>query len=122
MLGYSLILLHRYDEAAAEFSKLPEDNAQAQTGRAIIAALTGNMRASDQLITQMQQAQGDLANFQYAEVYAQRKDANAAIGYLKRAVEVHDTGLAFLKSDPFLDPIRGDQRLAAIIAELDFPS
>ncbi len=122
LLGYSLIMMHRYDEAADQFSKLPEDSLQAQTARAVIAASKGNLKASDQLIAQMQQTSGDTANYQYAQVYAQRKDADATIRYLDKALTARDPGLAFVRADPFFDPIRSDPRFAEIVRRLDFPA
>lgn len=90
--------------------------------RAVIAALKGNLGASDQLIAQMQQASGDTANYQYAEVYAQRKDADAAIHYLGKALTARDPGLASVRTEPFFDPVRSDPRFAEIIRRLDFPA
>src|SRR5207248_7977040 len=92
-LGYSLIMLHRYDEAADEFSKLPADSPQAQMARAVIAELRGNRKASDELVAQIQRTSGDTANFQYAQIYAQRQDADATINYLNQAIAARDPGL-----------------------------
>src|SRR5258708_11630003 len=122
LVGYSLIMMHRYDEAADQFSKLPEDSLQAQTARAVIAASKGNLKASDQLIVQMQQTSGDTANYQYAQVYAQRKDADSTIRYLDKALTARDPGLAYVRADPFFDPIRSDPRFAEIVRRLDFPA
>jgi hypothetical protein len=35
---------------------------------------------------------------------------------------VKDPGLTSLKSDPLLDPIRGDRRYAILLKKLDFPT
>ena len=121
-LGYSLILMHRYDEAAAEFSKLPTDSAQTQMARATIAAFKGDLRASDQLISQMQRSNADTANYQFAQVYAQRKDADATIRFLNKAIAARDPGLAALRADPFFDPVRSDPRFGEIVRKLDFPT
>ncbi len=120
-LGYSLILTHRYDEAAAEFAKLPADSVQAEAARAMIAAFKGDTRESDELIVRMQQSYAETANYQYAQVYAQRKDADATIHYLNKALAARDAGLAFVKADPFFDPVRGDPRFAALLKRLNFP-
>jgi tetratricopeptide (TPR) repeat protein len=118
-LGYSLIMMHRYDEASAELSKLPKDNVQAQAARAMVAAAKGDLKTSDQLIAQMQQTNGDTADYQYAQVYAQRNDADSAIRFLDKAFDARDPGLASLRADPFFDLIRGDPRFAQIIRKVD---
>ena len=118
-LGYSLIMMRRYDEAAEEFSKLPSDSVQAEMALAAIAVLKGNRKESDELVAHMQRTSGDTANFQYAQVYAQRRDADDAIHYLRLAIVVRDPGLASLRTDAFFDPIRQDPRFGDLIRQLD---
>lgn len=118
-LIYSLIMMRRFDEATAELSKLPTDNVQAQAARAIIAAAKGDLKTSDRLIAEMQRVNGDTANYQYAEVYAQRHDADAAIRFLNKSLEARDPGLPSMRVDPLLDPIRSDPRFAEIVRKID---
>ena len=122
ILGNSLVMMGRTDEAAAEYAKMPADNWQSIAGRAIIAARKHDSAACDRLIQQLAASWGDSAISQFAEVYAQRGDADRAIAYLQKPVVQRDVGLIFIRADPFLDPVRGDPRFRAIIRSFDFPA
>jgi len=121
ILANSLLMMRRYAEAAAEYSKLPDDDANAVPGRAVLAALTEGGKASDRLLERLRATFGDTVNYECARVYGQRGDADTAIAYLQKAVASRNVGLIFVISDPFLDPIRTDARLSRIIRALDFP-
>ena len=69
----------------------------------------------------MQQRYGDAAHYQYGEIYAQLGTTDQAFAELELAWEARDPGLAGIRVDPFLDPIRRDPRFAAIEAKLNFP-
>jgi TolB-like protein len=122
VLGYGLIGLRRYDEAAAELSKLPADDVHALMALSVIAWLHGDKAQSDRLLQQMHARFGESASYQYAQAYAQRRDADRAIESLRNSIAVRDPGLAVIKLDPFIDPVRNDPRLADVIRQLDFPA
>jgi TolB-like protein len=65
---------------------------------------------------------GDDASFQYAEIYAQWGNIPKALECLEAAYRVHDTGLALLKVDPLLDPLRQEPRFKEIERKLKFPT
>ena len=62
----------------------------------------------------------DECSVQQAGIYAQQGEADLAIKYLNRAFELGDPGLTQLKIDPFLDPIRSDQRFIELLARAGF--
>jgi len=64
---------------------------------------------------------GDDAALQYAEIYAQWDDRAKALDWLDTALRLRDPGLEFLKTDPLVDPLRGDPRFQAIVRQLKFP-
>jgi TolB-like protein/cytochrome c-type biogenesis protein CcmH/NrfG len=72
-------------------------------------------------LTRMQAALGDTAPYQYATIYAQWGNAARALESLATAVEVRDPGVAYVKADPLLDPLRKEPRFQAIERELKFP-
>lgn len=122
ILGNSLVMIGRNEEAAAEYAKMPSDSWQALAGRAIIAARTHDIATCERLVQQLRAVWGDSANSQMVEIYAQRGDADTAIRYLQEPVAQRDPGFVLILADPFLDPLRGDPRFKAIIRGLDFPA
>jgi len=66
-------------------------------------------------------AVGDLGAYQYAGIYAQWGNAAKAHDWLAVAVRLHDPGLLYLKTDPFLDPVRNEPWFKAVERELKFP-
>jgi hypothetical protein len=44
-----------------------------------------------------------------------------ALAWLEKAVRLRDSGLAALKVDPLLDPLRNEPRFRAIQIALNFP-
>lgn len=121
-LGNALFLLGRYDEARAVYEKMPTTDVHALMGLAAVAGVAGDVKQSDELLARIRHQFGDNASYQYAQVYAQRRQQDLTITNLLRAVAIRDPGLASIKSDPFLDPIRGDLRLSEIINGLEFPA
>ena len=58
--------------------------------------------------------------YQQAQVLAQWGDVEAAIERLLKARELGDSGLVYARNDPFLDPLRGDPRMQALLAGIGF--
>ncbi|HTD73298.1 MAG TPA: tetratricopeptide repeat protein [Steroidobacteraceae bacterium] len=65
---------------------------------------------------------GDAAAFQYATIYAQWGNTPKAIEWLETALRLRDPGLAWLKVEPLLDPLRKEPRFQALMRKLKFPS
>jgi TolB-like protein/Flp pilus assembly protein TadD len=65
---------------------------------------------------------GDGGVYQYATIYAQWGNLPKALEWLETALRLRDPGLANLKTDPLLDPLRKESRFKAIERELKFPS
>ncbi len=64
---------------------------------------------------------GENGAFQYAEVYAQWRQPDEAVKWLAVAYRTHDTGLATMRTNVLLDPIRETPQYAAIERQLQFP-
>src|SRR4051812_30389348 len=122
LLALCLMQLGRSAEAEAEYRKASSDDIYRMTGEAILFHRQGNRAASDQALQRAQRVFGDSASYQYAEVQAQRGDKERAFAALDRAWAIHDPGLTTLLVDPFLDPLRGDPRFAALQQKLNFPN
>ena len=67
-------------------------------------------------------ANGDAAAYQYATIYAQWGNNPKALESLETAVRMRDPGLARLKIDSLLDPLRKEPRFQALTRQLKFPN
>src|SRR5262249_17369285 len=63
-----------------------------------------------------------VGTYEVAFIYAALGEKDQAIEWLEKAYEVRDQGLAFLKVDPPLDPLRSDPRFERILRRMNFPS
>jgi tetratricopeptide (TPR) repeat protein len=121
-LAALLAQMGKNDEAIAELSKIPPDDIGRLLNEAIIYARLGNRAVSDKALQRAQQLFGDLDNYQYAEIHSQRGEKEQAFATLDRAWGFRDPGLASMKSDTLLDPLRGDPRFTALLRKMNFPS
>jgi TolB-like protein/tetratricopeptide (TPR) repeat protein len=150
-LGETLIAARRYDEALAAFlqyesldtnhdsqglvqyllGKLESARSACefnpnywgnQVCRAIVYDKLGRHADAEALLEKMKVDYGDVAAYQYSEIYAQWGNTSAALDWLEKAFRLHDDGLLGLKTDPLLDPLRKEPRFQAIERELKFPS
>jgi len=149
-LGETLIAARRYDEALAAFlqyesldtthdlqglvhyllGKLESARSACEFkptywGNQVCLAIVYNKLErhadAEAMIGKMKVDFGDVAAYQYAEIYAQWGNTSAALDSLETAFRVHDDGLLALKTDPLLDPLRKEPRFNAIERELKFP-
>lgn len=119
-IGDALLLLGRPAQAKAEYESANEGGLR--TSRlAILAARTGDRAQALELLEEMKRAYGAATSYQHAEIYAQLNERDKAFEELDAAVRWGDGGLAYVKFDPFLDPIRTDPRYATLLGTLNFP-
>jgi serine/threonine-protein kinase len=122
LIGDALVLMNRPNDAWAEYKKVPDDDVFRLAGEAIIEGRSRNRGAVERTITRMRELFGDAASYNYAQVFAQAGEKDRAFAALGRAFQVKDPGVTGLRTDPFLDPIRGDPRFTAFIRKANFPS
>jgi serine/threonine-protein kinase len=121
-LGDCLILTGKLDSAAAAYGRADPDYPPRILGEAIIAARRGDRAASDQALARIQARFGDMGDYRAAQVQSQRGDMTAALAALARAIVVKDPGVIALPTDPWIDPLRGQPRFAALLKGLGFPA
>lgn len=109
-------------QAAIPFCEADRASFGAQTCLAIAYHRLGRKTDSLAEIARMKAAQGDLLAYQYAEIYAQFGEPDVALKWLARALELKDAGLADIKVDPFLDPLRGLPEFQALLRRLNLAS
>jgi serine/threonine-protein kinase len=121
LIGDSLILMNRPDDARAEFKHVPPDDMFRLRSEAIIAARAGDTGGVERTVSQMRTLFADAAMFQYAEVYAQAGQNDQAFAALEKGFDVKDPGVTGVRTDPFIDPLRSDPRYPAFVKKMNFP-
>lgn len=81
----------------------------------------GRHADAEAMLTTLQSWYGDRGAYLYAEVYSQWGSAPSALAWLEKALRLRDSGLAALRVDSLLDPLRNQPRFQAIQRELKFP-
>jgi serine/threonine-protein kinase len=116
-LGHALLMLGRTKEAALVFAE-----AQFSSGEALLAARSGKRDLALVKLAELRKQDGDFGNFDYAQIYAQVGDKEAAFAALERAWQVRDSRLLSVKISPYLDPLRSDPRYSALVKRVGFPA
>ncbi len=118
-LGDALVNLGLLAEAQAEYAAEPIADFRL-TGLAIAAHRRGQVEASRAAMDQLVKEEGDRVLYQRGQVLAQWGELDAAAEALQAARAHGDSGLVYARNDPFLDPLRGDPRMATLLDSLGF--
>lgn len=118
-IAAALYQLDRLDEARAEAEAEPSP-LLGGTMAAIAAHRAGDTAAADASLVQLLADYGDASAYQQVQIYAQRGAIEDAMRALRLAREVGDGGLAYLRMDPMLDPLRRRPDFIRLQAELGF--
>jgi tetratricopeptide (TPR) repeat protein len=121
-LGHSLLQLGEIERAAGEYARMPGDDYRRLLGQAVIAARLGRRTEAEGALDAMRQRYHDAVHYQYGQIYAQLGMADRAFAAFDAAWNARDSGLGYLRIDPFLDPLRDDPRLKRIEDRLNFPA
>jgi tetratricopeptide (TPR) repeat protein len=97
------------------------DHYQVQLCMPLVYERLGQRAAAEAALARAIAAQREFSAYQYAQIYAQWGDAKKALDWLETALRLPDLGLEYLKTDPFLDPLRSQVRFQAIERQLKFP-
>ena len=82
----------------------------------------GRDAESRQALEELERTEGHGWAFQIGEIHAYRGETDLAFLWLDRALEQRDSGLALeVKGDPLLRKIRGEPRLATLLARMNLP-
>jgi TolB-like protein/tetratricopeptide (TPR) repeat protein len=81
----------------------------------------GRTPESDRALAEFIAMSAHYGQYQIAEVYAWRGDADRAFEWLERSHRERDPAIAFLKHDPLLRRIRADPRYAALVEKANLP-
>ncbi|RZA31997.1 MAG: TIR domain-containing protein [Lysobacteraceae bacterium] len=118
-IGDALVNLSDLVQARAEYSAEPVPDFRL-TGLAIVEHRSGQHAAARAAMDRLVAELGDTVLYQQAQVLAQWGDREAAIERLLKARAAGDSGLIYARNDPFLDPLRGDPRVKALLGGIGF--
>lgn len=117
-IGDALMGLGDPDGALAAYAKEPVPEMRL-AGLAIALHRTGRIDEAKATFGELQ-ALGDRVMYQIAQAQAQLAAREDAMSALAQARALGDSGLIYSRNDPFLDPLRGDRRFAALLDGLGF--
>jgi tetratricopeptide (TPR) repeat protein len=118
----AIIALHRHDPGSAEKICAGHDGFYDHQYLAIAAYELGREADAQAHLARLQAMAGDRGAYNYAVIYAQWHQPTQALHWLQIAYTLRDPGLRELRTDPFLDPIRGMPEFQAMLRRLNFPA
>lgn len=118
--GFAYYGLGDFQSARSSCAARP-DNEWIPLCLALVYHKLGRQPDAEAVLAKHEAAHGDVAAYQHAAVYAQWGDGAKAREWLATAVRLGDPGLTWLKTDPFLDPVRKELWFKAIERDLKFP-
>lgn len=113
-----------YNESLAVSEKLQNFTSyQARAQRGISYAMTGQREKALRVVDEWKEAEkaGYVMIYWLAATYALLGDKDAAFRELEKSYQNRDWFLQRLKTDPFLEPLRGDPRFAGLLKRLNLP-
>jgi len=108
-------------QSARDSCETKADSIYSQVCLAVTYDKLGRHADAESALAKIKASEGDADAYQYAQIYAQWGNAPKALEWLETALRLRDPGLAELKVDPFLDPLRREPRFQALMRELKFP-
>jgi tetratricopeptide (TPR) repeat protein len=122
---YALIGATRYEMGDLQAARASCEKASADDVGQYCLALTyqrlGMRSEAAGILRKVQSSRGDPRAYDVAAIYAQWGDIPKALDSLETALRLRDPDLSDLKTDPDLDPLRGEPRFQAIARALKFP-
>jgi TolB-like protein/Tfp pilus assembly protein PilF len=118
--GLAYYALGDFERARTSCETKP-DYSDNQVCLAVTYDKLGRRADAKTMLGKLKAAEDDAGAYQYAVIYAQWGNVPDALEWLDRAVQRRDSGLHHLKTDPFMDPLRGEPRFQTVMRELKFP-
>lgn len=109
-------------DAALQSAQKESDGFWRKYTFALLYALEEDHTAADAALEELIDKYADIGPFQIADVYAARKEPDAAFKWLDRAYEGHDAGITQLLYSPFLIAYRNDARFTAFCKKVGLPT
>jgi TolB-like protein/Tfp pilus assembly protein PilF len=119
--GLAYYAMGDFQRARASCESKP-DNRFSQQCLAMTYNKLGRHGDAEVVLAKMKTSLGETAAYQYAEIHAQWGNTSKALEWLDTALRLRDPGLADIKTDLLLDPLRQESRFQAIERALKFPT
>lgn len=125
-LGFAYALTGRPREAVAAFERAvaASNNSPSNlAGLAYACALGGDRHRAQTIVTALVERSSHeyVPAYELALAYVGLGRSDEAIAWLERAYDEHAFGLAHIKVDPLLDPLRADPRFQKILQRMNLP-
>ena len=117
-LALIYLMKNRLREALTEIEKNPV-RVWSRHALLLVHQRQGRIEEAKVELDKYIQESRQVAAYQIAETYAQWKQPDAAFEWLERAHRQRDGGLAYVKYDPLLKPIRTDPRYRAFLKRMN---
>jgi TolB-like protein/Tfp pilus assembly protein PilF len=118
-IGNALLMTGKLDEAAKAFAQ-ESVMLLAIPGRAIVAIKRKADASAGAALDELRRSEGDNGLYQQAQILAQWGKIREALDSLDRARAAQDSGLVYLLSDPFLEPLHREERFNTLLRQLHF--
>jgi TolB-like protein/Tfp pilus assembly protein PilF len=120
LLGRALVQKGRYEEGVAEL-QAAGDSYSAMLAQAYAAA--GRREEAQGVLKKILagETSDPVLPYEVALVYAALGEADLAMSWLEKSFEVRDPTMVSLKTDPFLDSLRGHERFENLLRQMKFP-
>ena len=80
---------------------------------------TGHPAEADVALNQLKVQASDRAAYQIAQLYGQRGAVDDALAWLETAYRLRDTGMIWVKNDPFFRSLHADPRWQALLKKMN---
>ena len=118
-IGNALLMMGKVDEAGQAFAE-ERVTLLSIPGRAIVAIKRKDEAAAGEALEELRRSEGDNGLYQQAQILAQWGKSAEALDSLDRARASRDSGLVYLLSDPFLEPLHREARFNMLLRQLHF--
>jgi len=105
-------------EAAKKYVDLSARSGWAKLELAFAYAFAGNRAESEKIVRETTNSGGQFSPYDMATIHAAWHDGDAALQWLRRAVELRSVDVVWIRVDPRLDNIRSDPRFQDIVKSM----
>ncbi len=120
LIGCIYIEKGQPEKAIAEIFK-ERDPIWKDFGLALAYSAAAQILKADSALTSFINKYHASSAYQIAEIYSFRKEKDKVFEWLEKAYEIHDTGLAEIKSDPLMKNIKDDPRYRTFLNKMRLP-